>query len=43
MHWNDHFETNEDTIVGLTAIGKGTVKLLDMNDDDRVTIRKSRE
>jgi HNH endonuclease len=37
--WADHFSISEDRIVGLTPIGRGTVRLLDMNDDDRRQIR----
>jgi hypothetical protein len=37
--WAEHFTRRDDQIVGLTPIGRGTVRLLDMNDDDRRQIR----
>lgn len=37
--WSDHFARRGDEIIGLTLIGRGTVRLLDMNDDDRRQIR----
>jgi hypothetical protein len=39
--WSDHFARHGDRILGLTAIGRGTVQLLDMNDDDRRQIRSA--
>ena len=30
--WDDHFERRDLQIVGRTAIGRGTVRLLKMND-----------
>lgn len=32
--WSEHFTLVDDRIVGLTPIGQGTVRLLDMNDED---------
>ena len=37
--WSEHFVRHGDLIVGLTPVGLGTVKLLNMNDDDRRRIR----
>lgn len=37
--WDEHFAIEGDRIVGLTPIGRGTVELLNMNDDDRREIR----
>lgn len=37
--WNEHFERRGELIEGLTAVGRGTVRLLDMNDEDRRRIR----
>lgn len=37
--WEQHFEYQDAVIVGLTSIGQGTVRLLDMNDEDRLQIR----
>jgi hypothetical protein len=38
--WTTHFEFRRDRVVGLTAIGTGTVKLLNMNDEDRCELRR---
>ncbi len=37
--WDEHFALSRGRIVGLTPIGRGTVRLLDMNDEDRRQIR----
>lgn len=37
--WSEHFVIREHRIVGLTAIGRATASLLDMNDHDRVQLR----
>ena len=37
--WTDHFALAEGIIVGLTAIGRATVRLLHMNDARRVELR----
>ena len=37
--WNEHFKRNGEIIEGITAIGRGTVSLLKMNDEDRCQIR----
>ena len=37
--WNEHFEVADGVIIGLTAIGAATVRLLDMNDSERVEMR----
>jgi len=38
--WREHFAVTADGIIkGLTAEGRSTVQLLDMNDDDRVRLR----
>jgi hypothetical protein len=39
--WTDHFVLRDDLIVGITPVGRGTVRLLDMNDEDRRQIRAS--
>lgn len=39
--WNDHFEISGDQIIGLTNVGKGSVKLLNMNDNERCKLRRS--
>ncbi|MEX2139074.1 MAG: HNH endonuclease [Pirellulales bacterium] len=37
--WEDHFVVVGAEIVGITDIGRATVQLLDMNEDERVTMR----
>src|SRR6185436_1562432 len=37
--WDEHFEMVGAEIVGLSEIGRATVRLLDMNEDDRVVMR----
>jgi len=39
--WAEHFVIRGDLVVGLTPVGRGTVRLLDMNDEDRRQIRAS--
>ncbi|WP_390843382.1 HNH endonuclease [Anatilimnocola floriformis] len=37
--WSEHFRLVENQIVGLTAIGRATSVLLEMNDQDRIQLR----
>jgi hypothetical protein len=37
--WDEHFAMVGPEIVGLTEIGRATVRLLDMNEDERVVMR----
>lgn len=37
--WSDHFAREDVTIVGVTPIGRATVRLLRMNADDRRKVR----
>lgn len=37
--WDEHFDLIGPEIVGLTDIGRATVRLLDMNDDERLIMR----
>jgi hypothetical protein len=37
--WSDHFSLTEHEVFGLTAVGRATVALLNMNDPDRVHVR----
>ena len=37
--WDEHFETRRPLIVGRTPIGRATVQLLGMNDDERAEMR----
>jgi hypothetical protein len=41
--WHDHFEFDGIRIVGLAAIGRATVRLLNMNADDRLKVRAALE
>ena len=38
--WSDHFAAIDGRIQGITAIGVATVSLLNMNDPDRVELRR---
>jgi hypothetical protein len=40
QRWGEHFIQIDDWIVGLTLIGRGTVALLNINDDDRRELRR---
>ena len=40
MNWNEHFELQNGQIVGLTPNGRGTARLLNMNDEQRVQHRR---
>jgi hypothetical protein len=37
--WEDHFELRGPRIVGLTATGRATVRVCNMNDETRLEIR----
>jgi hypothetical protein len=37
--WSEHFAIADATIIGLTAEGRTTVELLDMNHEERVRLR----
>jgi 5-methylcytosine-specific restriction endonuclease McrA len=39
QNWNDHFEMRGAEIIGKTPIGRVTVRILQMNDDDQVKFR----
>jgi hypothetical protein len=38
--WDTHFEVNYGEILSLTNIGRATVKLLDLNNPDRIILRQ---
>jgi hypothetical protein len=40
MIWNDHFMIQGARIIGITACGRGTVELLDMNNETRLAHRQ---
>ena len=37
--WEEHLRWSEATIVGLTAIGRTTIRVLNMNEEQRVRLR----
>ena len=39
--WNEHFELRECYLMGKTAIGRTTIRVLNMNSDDQVALRSS--
>ena len=39
--WNEHFELQGVYLVGRTAIGRTTIRVLNMNSDDQVALRSS--
>jgi hypothetical protein len=41
QHWDEHFELHEGCLVGKTPIGRTTIRVLDMNSDDQISIRSS--
>jgi hypothetical protein len=40
MIWQDHFEIRHGIIIGLTGCGRGTARLLDMNNEGRLNHRR---
>lgn len=40
-HWDEHFRWVGVTLVGMTAIGRTTIKLLHLNSEDRLKLRRS--
>lgn len=40
QRWDEHFAVEGDRIVGLTPVGRGTVELFNMNDEDRRELRR---
>lgn len=41
QNWDDHFELSGARIIGRTDIGRATVALLRLNDDDRLSYRQN--
>jgi hypothetical protein len=39
--WNEHFEWDGPYLLGKTAIGRTTIRVLNMNGEDRLTLRAS--
>src|SRR2546426_6798088 len=42
-NWNDHFEWQGIALIGRTAIGRTTVRVLNMNSEDQLALRSSRD
>ena len=42
-YWDEHFELLGVYLVGKTAIGRTTIRVLNMNSDDQVALRSSSE
>ena len=40
QHWEEHFQINDGRIVGLTVVGRVTVRLLAMNVSSRIELRR---
>lgn len=40
QHWHDHFQLDGPVITPLTAVGRATEKLLQLNQIDRILLRK---
>lgn len=40
QQWSDHFTIHEARILGITAVGRATLRLLRMNDARRVELRR---
>jgi 5-methylcytosine-specific restriction endonuclease McrA len=41
QEWNDHFEWSGIHLVGRTATGRTTIRVLNMNSDDQLSLRSS--
>jgi HNH endonuclease len=41
QQWIDHFEFRGDFVVGLTPTGRATVRVLDMNNQARIDLRRA--
>src|SRR2546425_9720613 len=41
-NWNDHFEWRGITLIGKTAIGRTTVRVLNMNSEYQLALRSSK-
>jgi hypothetical protein len=39
-HWEDHFQKEPPEVIGLTAVGRTTVWLLNMNEPDQLALRQ---
>jgi 5-methylcytosine-specific restriction endonuclease McrA len=41
QNWDDHFEWRGTHLVGKTAVGRTTVRVLNMNSEDQIALRSS--
>jgi 5-methylcytosine-specific restriction endonuclease McrA len=41
QHWDDHFGWRGIHLIGKTAVGRTTVRVLDMNSEDQIALRSS--
>jgi 5-methylcytosine-specific restriction endonuclease McrA len=41
QRWNEHFAWREIHIVGMTATGRTTIRVLNMNSEDQIALRSS--
>ncbi|HJP91905.1 MAG TPA: HNH endonuclease signature motif containing protein [Pyrinomonadaceae bacterium] len=41
QEWQDHFEWQGKYVIGKTAIGRTTIRVLNMNSDDQIALRSS--
>jgi len=39
--WNEHFANRDGKIIGLSAVGRTPVNLLEMNEDGRLQLREN--
>jgi hypothetical protein len=39
QHWDEHFAWNGTRLEGLTSVGRATIRVLNMNDDERLQVR----
>jgi len=39
QQWHEHFAWNGATLAGLTAVGRATIRVLNINDDERQQVR----
>jgi 5-methylcytosine-specific restriction endonuclease McrA len=39
QRWDDHFEWHDTQLVGLTSTGRATIRVLNINDDERQRVR----
>lgn len=40
QHWSDHFAYDGAMIIGITPVGRATVRVLNMNDEERLELRR---